>query len=139
VLCMPSAPPDRTLADRDLGRAFATIYGARATGREMEHTRRSFAADADLWRSMPHDDQPITVPIVAFLGAGDTIASEAGARTLESITTSDFSLIIVPGDHFYLHQEAPRRLLLAELRERAESALSSRRDGVRRRSTLHVW
>ncbi|MEU4405137.1 alpha/beta fold hydrolase [Streptosporangium sp. NPDC023963] len=51
---------------------------------------------------------PLHTPISAFVGDADPVVTPAQAKSWETRTSSDFSLTVFPGDHFYLQpQRAP--------------------------------
>jgi surfactin synthase thioesterase subunit len=82
-----------------------------------------FIADASLWRSMHVDDaQQLEAPIVAFVGADDGVASERQMAEWAQRSRRGFSLTVLPGDHFYLFDEAARATLLEELKRRLPGA-----------------
>ncbi|MEU4533906.1 alpha/beta fold hydrolase [Streptosporangium sp. NPDC023825] len=51
---------------------------------------------------------PLHTPISAFVGDADPVVTPVQAKSWEARTSSDFSLTVFPGDHFYLQpQRAP--------------------------------
>lgn len=66
-------------------------------------------------------EEPFACPISAFGGAGDPEVSPGDLKEWQRHTTSDFSLQILEGDHFFIHQH--ERLLLRTI----DQSLSTRR------------
>ncbi len=57
-------------------------------------------------------DAPFSCPISVFGGLQDIDVSRANLEAWRTQTTSNFSLHMFPGDHFYLHQAQPTLLQL---------------------------
>lgn len=105
----------RANEQQGLADTFNAVLGARAT--MSEALRNDFEADLLLWSSIPATDrEPVAVPIVAFAGRDDHVTSEAAMASWEQETTAGFTLITLPGGHFYLTEEGPLELMLEELR-----------------------
>ncbi|WP_433240257.1 thioesterase II family protein [Streptosporangium sp. CA-135522] len=51
---------------------------------------------------------PLRTPVSAFVGDADPVVTPAQAKSWETLTASDFSLTIFPGDHFYLQPQRER-------------------------------
>jgi surfactin synthase thioesterase subunit/acyl transferase domain-containing protein len=138
------AGPNSSMSESALDTTFAAIFGARA--REAQSLKQDFSADMQLWRAMPPDTglpSSVAVPITAFVGREDQVASEASMRDWSERTTSNFSLTVLPGNHFYLSQEPAQRLLIGALASRFHEQLSRvpilAADNNRTRSTTQFW
>lgn len=68
------------------------------------------------------DDLPLECPITAFGGTRDAEVSRESLEAWRAQTTSDFSLHLLPGDHFFLNVEQALllRVLTQELRPLTE-------------------
>ncbi|MFC1642928.1 SDR family NAD(P)-dependent oxidoreductase [Myxococcota bacterium] len=118
ILLAPSAtfaPGDsQGFTELDANEAFRRIVGNR--GQAARNLQRDFLADISLWRAMPQrQQQPLDVPIAAFLGRQDHWVSEDAMRAWSHCTTRGFSLTLLPGTHFYPGEQSPREHLLHEL------------------------
>jgi acyl transferase domain-containing protein/surfactin synthase thioesterase subunit/acyl carrier protein len=114
VLALSASAFPRTMggdfSGDDLAEAFSIIVGHHAAA--ADYLRSDFNADVWLWRALPpRAQEPLSVPIAAFLGRDDHVASESAMNAWSRLTTREFSLNIVPGGHFYLRDEAARRLV----------------------------
>jgi acyl transferase domain-containing protein/surfactin synthase thioesterase subunit len=82
-------------------------------GADVPTAEYALAFDFALWRSMsPHADRPVALPIAAFVGRDDHLVSPAMMALWGERTTGGFSMTVLPGGHFYLSQEGPRKALL---------------------------
>ncbi|MGW0337810.1 thioesterase domain-containing protein, partial [Streptomyces sp. NPDC003011] len=77
-------------------------------------------ADLRLVESYRHDltETPLDVPVTVFHGSADPVVSEADARAWQTLTTAAFELLVMPGDHYFVHGDQSGTRLLAELTER---------------------
>ena len=109
--------PEQGVA-QDLNEAVRVLFAAReglATG-TLSSFQADFAADMSLWETLPRAPQhPLPIPISAFMGGEDPLVTQAGMKTWANHTGIDFSLIVLPGDHFYPYREQTRPFLLKEL------------------------
>ncbi len=64
-------------------------------------------------------EPPLECPISAYGGTEDDEYTEAEIRAWQEVTSGDFSLKILPGDHFFVHSARPQLLqaLSEELRK----------------------
>jgi myxalamid-type polyketide synthase MxaD len=148
-LYVASAPPTDSQLGVDPDRTFQAIFGER--GRDLETLRDDYHADLALWKSMPAHDRRLDAPVVVFLGEQDELVDEASVRSWDLITNGDFEIVLLQGDHFYLHDERTRAVFLAQLHERLEAALrrgdrphaapeeGSLQIRTRRRSVTRSW
>ncbi|MEV7727463.1 alpha/beta fold hydrolase [Streptomyces sp. NPDC087917] len=51
---------------------------------------------------------PLPVPVTALIGDSDPVVTVAEAAGWRAQTRADFSLQVLPGGHFYLHEQLPR-------------------------------
>ena len=113
--CVLPAQNERSVSEVDLSELFDTVLGARASA--SESLRKEFEADFQLWSEFPSvDPQPLGAPIFAIAGAGDQVADERAMQEWRLRTLGSFSMTTVPGGHFYLNDEAARRVMLEQLR-----------------------
>jgi epothilone polyketide synthase D len=113
---LPLVPGQRSAAD--LSEAMRLLFGARpaASPGSLSSFEADFAADMALWQALPATSgKPLPVPISAFVGVDDNLVTPAGMQSWAEHTDSDFSLIVLPGDHFYPYRNALRSLLVKEL------------------------
>jgi myxalamid-type polyketide synthase MxaE and MxaD len=88
--------------------------------------RERFSADVDLLLALPAlPFAPVEVPVACFVGQDDSVVPESRVVPWQGSTLRDFSLSVLPGDHFYLGDARTRQLLFRELRERIERELDS--------------
>ncbi|MER5325600.1 thioesterase II family protein [Streptosporangium roseum] len=59
---------------------------------------------------------PLRTPVAAFVSDADPVVTPAQAKAWETLTASDFSLTVFPGDHFYLQPQRAR--VVAEIVQR---------------------
>ncbi|SFK25145.1 Surfactin synthase thioesterase subunit [Streptosporangium canum] len=59
---------------------------------------------------------PLRTPVSALVGDADPVVAPAQAKAWETLTASDFSLTVFPGDHFYLQPQRAR--VVAEIVQR---------------------
>jgi surfactin synthase thioesterase subunit/acyl carrier protein len=147
LLCVSGIDPTRlsgSLPDSALDAAFAEIFGARAA--EAHNLKQDFNADMQLWRAMPSDSglpASLPIPIDAFVGRDDQVATEISMGGWSARTNSDFSLTVLRGNHFYLGQEPAQRLLIGALASRIHAQLSRgtilAANNHRTRSTTQFW
>jgi len=120
-LFVPSAaafpwPLQRFVSSLELEHLFREVSAGAA---QADFLKEAFSADVRLWLALPERERrPQPVPIAAFVGAQDHLASETGMRTWAKATTQDFTLSILPGSHFYLADKASRELLFESLTAR---------------------
>jgi surfactin synthase thioesterase subunit len=87
--------------------------------RRLMRARGHFVADVKLAVAMnPPADRVLEIPIAAFGGERDPFSRTQAIEGWRAHTTGAFSLTVLPGDHFYLADEALRRVFVAELRRR---------------------
>ncbi|MFD5134392.1 beta-ketoacyl synthase N-terminal-like domain-containing protein [Streptomyces olindensis] len=86
-------------------------------------------ADLRIVESYRHDltEPPLHLPVTAFHGAADPVVSEADARAWRTLTTADFELLVLPGDHYFVHGDQSGPRVLAELTHRLRAAHRSPR------------
>ncbi|MFC4057033.1 thioesterase II family protein [Planomonospora corallina] len=68
----------------------------------------------DAYRHRP--GPPLRTPVSALVGDADPVVTPAQAKSWESLTASEFSLTVFPGDHFYL--QPLRERVVAEVARR---------------------
>jgi acyl transferase domain-containing protein/surfactin synthase thioesterase subunit/acyl carrier protein len=123
----PPNPVELSLPAVELYESFMRTVGA---ARQSEQLRAAFISDVMLCRSLPaRQHEPLTVSIVAVLGRRDPVTTESAMRCWSQSTSGEFSLLILPGDHFYLTDLASREQLLDDLARRLPE-LSSKFAGV---------
>jgi len=95
------------------------LQDGRDPAAELGSVSLDFAADLALHAALPRLAQqpPLPCSIAAFSGRDDPLVSEPSMHSWRAWTRAAFSLSILPGDHFYLHQAEPRRRFLAALLE----------------------
>jgi surfactin synthase thioesterase subunit len=99
---------------KDIELAFRLVFGVLAEG--SQNLRRDFEADLTLSRAIPaRAFAPLDIPIHAFRGSDDHVASESAMRRWVRCTTRAFSLTELPGTHSYFGQKGPRDVLLSAL------------------------
>lgn len=54
----------------------------------------------------PRPGPRLDVPVVAYVGDRDPSVTSAQARAWSAVTTAAFDVVVFPGDHFYLRQNA---------------------------------
>lgn len=119
----PQALTD-TLSETDVAEVFRVVF--RGAAEAMASLRWDTYADLRLLGAMPdRGRRPLDVPIAAFRGADDHVASEGDMGLWSECTTRDFSITTLPGDHFYLGQERSLRLVLDDLAVRLAQLPSS--------------
>lgn len=133
---------ETSLADSDLKAAFFRIFGDRA--QSVPHLERDFIADMQLWQMLPKAGlTPLEVPIAAFAGREDHVANEATMREWSSATRGDFSLAVLPGNHFYLSQKTAQglfvRALAAVLMTQLSAITRTKTAGHRSLSVTQHW
>ncbi|MBG0817318.1 thioesterase II family protein [Planomonospora sp. ID82291] len=69
---------------------------------------------AETYRHRP--GPPLRTPISVLVGDADPVVTPAQAKSWEAHTSSDFSLTVLPGDHFYL--QPLREQVVAEVTRR---------------------
>jgi surfactin synthase thioesterase subunit len=90
--------------------------------------RRDFEADLALWEAMPNSRCAVLdVPILAVLGQHDAFVTERAMVAWQRQTTAEFSLELLPGDHFYVHQVDARAVLMQRLTAAIQRSLLTRR------------
>lgn len=121
MLYIPSALPPRepgigagsldlrAMLDPILRRAEHTIE-------KLDNFRKDFEADLELWEALPREPCPVlNIPILALLGSDDAFVTRRAMAAWSRHTTAAFSMVLLQGDHFYVHQMKPRQLLLDTL------------------------
>lgn len=71
---------------------------------------------------------PLPVPVVAFAGAEDSVATADDVAAWEAYTRAEFRLVRVPGDHFFLQRH--RREVTAVIAAWAKATTRHRRAAV---------
>jgi NADPH:quinone reductase-like Zn-dependent oxidoreductase/surfactin synthase thioesterase subunit/acyl carrier protein/NADP-dependent 3-hydroxy acid dehydrogenase YdfG len=126
VVSAPVLPAaiERARSADGLAELYDTVLGNRAS--VGESSRSDFAADFAVWASMPAEHaEPVDVPIVAFAGREDHFVSEEAVSSWQRATTAGFSLTELPGDHFYITEEAARRAMLEVLQQKLGDMVTS--------------
>jgi acyl transferase domain-containing protein/surfactin synthase thioesterase subunit/acyl carrier protein len=126
VLSASVLPPaaERARSAEGLAEIFSVVLGHRAPAAET--LRGEFEADFALWASLPAEhSEPVDVPIAAFAGSDDRVATEDTMKAWRQATTAGFSLSEFPGGHFYVSEDAGREAMLGELRERILQLLAA--------------
>lgn len=77
-------------------------------------------ADLRVVQSYRHDpaETPLRVPVAAFHGADDPVVAEQDADGWRPLTAGGFELLVVPGDHFFVHGDQSGPRVLAEMAAR---------------------
>ncbi|WP_344291939.1 thioesterase domain-containing protein, partial [Streptomyces synnematoformans] len=77
-------------------------------------------ADLRVVQSYRHDpaEPPLGVPVTAFHGADDPVVAERDADGWRPLTAAGFQLLVVPGDHFFVHGDQSGPRVLAEMTAR---------------------
>ncbi|WP_407563211.1 beta-ketoacyl synthase N-terminal-like domain-containing protein [Streptomyces sp. 184] len=77
-------------------------------------------SDLRVVQSYRHDvaEPPLRVPVTAFHGAGDPVVAEQDADGWRPLTVGGFELLVVPGDHFFVHGDQSGPRVLAEMAAR---------------------
>jgi surfactin synthase thioesterase subunit/aryl carrier-like protein len=77
-------------------------------------------ADLRVVQSYRHDpaETPLRVPVTAFHGADDPVVAEQDADGWRPLTAGGFELLVVPGDHFFVHGDQSGPQVLAEMAAR---------------------
>ncbi|WP_326794345.1 polyketide synthase dehydratase domain-containing protein [Streptomyces sp. NBC_01808] len=77
-------------------------------------------SDLRVVQSYRHDpaEAPLRVPVTAFHGAGDPVVAEQDADGWRPLTDAGFELLVVPGDHFFVHGDQSGARVLAEMAAR---------------------
>lgn len=77
-------------------------------------------ADLRVVQSYRHDpaEPPLRVPVTAFHGADDPVVAERDADGWRPLTAAGFQLLVVPGDHFFVHGDQSGPRVLAEMTAR---------------------
>ncbi|MFJ4683026.1 beta-ketoacyl synthase N-terminal-like domain-containing protein [Streptomyces sp. NPDC088789] len=85
-------------------------------------------ADLRIVESYRHDltEPLLDVPVTAFHGAADPVVSEAEARAWQTLTGGAFELLVLPGDHYFVHGDQSGPRVLAELTQRLRLPHGSR-------------
>jgi surfactin synthase thioesterase subunit len=104
--------------------------------------RERFSADVNLLLALPElPFAPVEVPVACFVGKEDGVVPESRVTLWQGSTLRDFSLTVLPGDHFYLGDGRTWQMLFRELRERIERELDAidRATPEPRRVTTTRW
>jgi epothilone polyketide synthase D len=113
---VPPAAAERAQSPEGLGEIFEVVLGERAPA--ARGSRADFDADFALWGVMPkHSPEPLHVPIAAFVGRDDPVASGLAARAWADATRGEFSLSTFAGGHFYITEQEPRAAMLEKLEQ----------------------
>ncbi|MFF0728294.1 beta-ketoacyl synthase N-terminal-like domain-containing protein [Streptomyces sp. NPDC004134] len=77
-------------------------------------------SDLRVVQSYRHDpaEAPLHVPVTAFHGAGDPVVAEQDADGWRPLTDAGYELLVVPGDHFFVHGDQSGARVLAEMAAR---------------------
>uniref|UniRef100_UPI0015F03657 thioesterase domain-containing protein n=1 Tax=Streptomyces phytophilus TaxID=722715 RepID=UPI0015F03657 len=77
-------------------------------------------SDLRVVQSYRHDpaEVPLRVPVTAFHGAGDPVVAERDADGWRPLTAGGYELLVVPGDHFFVHGDQSGPRVLAEMAAR---------------------
>lgn len=63
-------------------------------------------------------ESKINIPIVAFHGNEDPVVTEQEMADWRVLTNSDFELIIMEGDHFFIHRDQKQKEFIAKVNDR---------------------
>lgn len=148
----PHLPPigdAHTFDDHQLEKWLVSLGGlpeeVRADRQLLGMIMPTIRADLELCGRYEHHPQaPLTCPIVTFAGADDPLAPAEDVAGWASHTAAGFGLIVLPGDHFFLHRHrrsltaAIARALLDQIEDRAggsdrPTGAASTAEGVRQR------
>lgn len=140
VLFAPSAcPPPRpagvamTISVESVLRLVTDLTLHRAE--DLISFRRDLEADVQLWNCMPEQGYAtLPTPVAAFVGGLDRLVGESDMRDWRRATASDFSLTVLPGDHFYPYSAESQPLLVDVLIERISAELGPARSDRKVRS-----
>ncbi|MEO8183354.1 MAG: alpha/beta fold hydrolase [Deltaproteobacteria bacterium] len=117
----PSGAPPVTPVEGfalDVSIVMDALLGARTvvTPASLASFQSDFATDLALWQMLPPTSKrPFPIPIAAFLGSEDTFVTQPAMKTWGGQTTRDFSITVLPGDHFYPHRKELQQALAKEL------------------------
>lgn len=75
-------------------------------------------------RYVYHADEPFSVPIVGFHGVDDYLVAIEEMQEWEAVTSSDFRLYTMAGDHQFVNQNQSESALLAHIGRELDEALS---------------
>ena len=77
-------------------------------------------SDLRVVQSYRHDpaEVPLQVPVTAFHGAADPVVAEQDADGWRPLTAGGYELLVVPGDHFFVHGDQSGPRVLAEMAAR---------------------
>lgn len=106
---LPATGDAHILDDRQLERWLVTLGGLpkdlRADRQLLAMILPTVRADLELCGRYEHRPQPpLSCPIVTFAGADDALAPAEDMAGWAACTTGGFSLTVIPGDHFFVHQ-----------------------------------
>ncbi|MGW7084740.1 beta-ketoacyl synthase N-terminal-like domain-containing protein [Streptomyces sp. NPDC054871] len=81
-------------------------------------------ADLRIVENYRHDltEPLLDLPVTVFNGAADPVVSEPDARDWQTLTTGAFELLILPGDHYFVHGDQSGPRVLAELTHRLRTS-----------------
>lgn len=112
-------------------------FGERSAARDSAALRDGIRHDMELWSALwadaghaeagaepPPSPARAALPIAAFAGNRDRLASEDDVRRWQQHTDGDFSLTVLPGDHAFIYDDDAVELLLDELTKALLAALS---------------
>jgi acyl transferase domain-containing protein/surfactin synthase thioesterase subunit/acyl carrier protein len=96
--------------------AMALLGDSAAAEDALAASKQAFLHDVALWAAMPAARlTPLSVPIAAFAGSRDRVATEGDARGWQNCTNGDFSLTLLHAAHSYAHDADALDVLLPEL------------------------
>ena len=105
--------PDAEFADAIRGYG-ATPDDVLASAELMRLLAPALRGDFEVCETYEHaPEAPLECPIATFWGIADPLVSRAACEPWREQTASDWSLHMMPGDHFYVH--SAERVLLALL------------------------
>lgn len=68
------------------------------------------------------EEEPFDIPLTVFHGKQDFLVSESDMRAWEGLTTREFTLHILDGDHDFMHQGRNEEELVQKIRAEIESS-----------------
>jgi medium-chain acyl-[acyl-carrier-protein] hydrolase len=105
-----SWPPRHELPDDELWEEVRRLNGTSAAACDSDEIRRLFTeairADFALAETyLPESRTPLECPISVFGGRTDPEVAPAELGRWSAYTTRGYTVSVLPGDHFYLHQD----------------------------------
>jgi len=95
-------------------------FGDRVAAKLEAATDGCGYADLRIVQSYRHEETepPLTVPVTAFHGADDPVVPRADMESWRGLTREGFELLVVPGDHFFLHPDQSGPAVVRAIDER---------------------